>query len=397
VRKFLKRKVLQLVSSFNQGGSERQAVQLTRLLKESNRYEVGMACLDLSGVLLGEAQGLAIGEIPEYRLTSFYDRNMAAQLQRFAALLRGRGIDVLHTHDFYTNVFGMAAGAIARVPVRIASRRETTGWRTEKQKFVERMAYRLAHKIVANSEAVRKQLVKEKVRSEKIVTVYNGLDTARIRPMIHFKRSEFLASFKIPYSDQLQFVTIVANLHHPVKDHPTFLRAAARVRTGMPGARFIIAGEGKLTEAMRELVKELGLERETFFIGRAEQVAELLAATDVCVLSSKAEGFSNSILEYMAAARPVVVTDVGGAREAAIEKETGFIVPPGDPEAMASRIVELLSQPDLARAMGERGRERVEQEFSCRAQLERTENLYDKLLAPARSGEPQRVKSVALE
>jgi glycosyltransferase involved in cell wall biosynthesis len=393
----LKQKVLQLVSSFNQGGSERQAVQLTRLLKESNRYEVGMACLNLSGVLLDEAQGLEIGEIPEYRLTSFYDRNMAAQLRRFAALLRRRGIDVLHTHDFYTNVFGMAAGGIARVPVRIASRRETTGWRTEKQKFVERMAYRLAHKIVANSEAVRKQLVKEKVRSEKIVTVYNGLDTARIRPMLRFKRSEFLASFKIPYSDQLQFVTIVANLHHPVKDHPTFLRAAARVRAGVPGARFIIAGEGELTEAMRGLAKELGLERETFFIGRAEQVAELLAATDVCVLSSKAEGFSNSILEYMAAARPVVVTDVGGAREAAIDKETGFIVPPGDPEAMASRIVELLSQPDLARAMGERGRERVEQEFSCRSQLERTENLYDKLLAPARSGEPQRVKSVALE
>jgi glycosyltransferase involved in cell wall biosynthesis len=220
---------------------------------------------------------------------------------------------------------------------------------------------------------------------------------ARIRPASGLKRDEALASFGIPGGDGLRFVTIVANLRHPVKDHPTFLRAAARVRDCAPGARFIIAGEGELTEAMRELAKELGLERETFFIGRVERVAELLAASDVCVLSSKAEGFSNSILEYMAASRPVVVTDVGGAREAAIDKETGFIVPPGDPAAMASRIVELLSEPDLARAMGERGRERVEQVFSCRAQLERTENLYDELLAPARSREPQRVKGVALE
>ena len=393
----MKRKVLQLVSSFNQGGSERQAVQLTRLLKENGRYDVAMACLDLSGVLFDEAQRLEIGEIPEYKLTSFYDQNMVTQLRRFAAFLRKQGIEVLHTHDFYTNVFGMTAGAIARVPVRVASRRETTGWRTEKQKFVERLAYRLAHKIVANSEAVRGQLVKEGVSSEKIVTVYNGLDMARIKPTPGLKREEMLASFGLPCGDELQFVTIVANLRHPVKDHPTFLRAAARVLAAQPGARFIIAGEGELTARMRGLAKELGLERETFFIGRVERVADLLAASDVCVLSSKAEGFSNSILEYMAAARPVVVTDVGGAREAAIDKETGFIVPPGDPAAMASRLVELLSQPDLARAMGERGRERVEQEFSCRAQLERTENLYDELLAPDRSREIQRVKSVALE
>ncbi len=393
----MKRKVLQLVSSFNQGGSERQAVQLARLLKESGRYEVRLACLDLSGILLDEAQRLELGEIPEYRLTSFYDRNMATQLRRFATFLRREGIDALHTHDFYTNVFGLTAGAIARVPVRIASRRETTGWRTEKQKFVERLAYRLAHKIVANAEAVRDQLVKEGVNSEKIFTVYNGLDLARIKPSSGSKRGETLASFGLPCNDELQFVTIVANLRHPVKDHPTFLRAAARVHAARPGARFIIAGEGELTAGMRGLAKELGLERETFFIGRVGRVAELLAASDVCVLSSKAEGFSNSILEYMAAARPVVVTDVGGAREAAIDKETGFIVPPGDPTAMASRIVELLSQPDLARAMGERGRARVEQEFSCRAQLERTENLYDELLAPARSRQPQRVKSVALE
>jgi glycosyltransferase involved in cell wall biosynthesis len=393
----LKRKVLQLVSSFNQGGSERQAVQLARLLKESDRYGVRMACLDLNGVLLDEARRLEIGEIPEYKLTSFYDLNMVTQLRRFAAFLRRERIEVLHTHDFYTNVFGMMAGAIARVPVRVASRRETTGWRTEKQKVVERLAYRLAHRVVANAGAVRDQLVKEGVSSEKIATVYNGLDTARIKPMPALRRDETLASFGLPCGDQLQFVTIVANLRHPVKDHPTFLRAAALARAARPGARFIIAGEGELTAEMRGLANELGLEREAFFIGRVDRVAELLAVSDVCVLSSKAEGFSNSILEYMAAARPIVVTDVGGAREAAIDKESGFIVPPCDPPAMASRIVELLSRPDLARAMGERGRERVEQVFSCRAQLERTENLYDELLAPEAEKEsaPLRVLIVA--
>ena len=114
-------------------------------------------------------------------------------------------------------------------------------------------------------------------------------------------------------------------------------------------------------------------------------VAELLAASDVCVLSSRAEGFSNAILEYMAAARPVVATDVGGAREAIVEGETGHLVPAGDDERLAARVSALLRDPARAREMGERGRERVAQQFSCAAQLARTEALYERLLAPAQA------------
>jgi glycosyltransferase involved in cell wall biosynthesis len=112
-------------------------------------------------------------------------------------------------------------------------------------------------------------------------------------------------------------------------------------------------------------------------------VAELLSVSEVCVLSSKAEGFSNSILEYMAAARPVVVTDVGGAREVVIEGETGHLVPSGDDAAMAARLIGLMCEPEKARAMGAAGRRVVEEKFSCEAQLAQTEELYDGLLAKA--------------
>jgi glycosyltransferase involved in cell wall biosynthesis len=103
----------------------------------------------------------------------------------------------------------------------------------------------------------------------------------------------------------------------------------------------------------------------------------------VCDLSSRAEGFSNAILEYMAAARPVVATDVGGAGEAIVEGETGFLVPAGDDSAMAERIITLLREPERAQRMGRRGRQRVEHEFSCAAQLEKTLNLYERLLLSA--------------
>jgi glycosyltransferase involved in cell wall biosynthesis len=168
-----------------------------------------------------------------------------------------------------------------------------------------------------------------------------------------------------------------------------FLRAAARVHEAVPEAAFVIAGEGRLTNELRALADNLGIGRDTFFIGRCQRIAELLSVSNVCVLSSKAEGFSNSILEYMAAARPVVVTDVGGAREAVRDGETGYLVAAGDDEMMAARIIALLRKPRLAVEMGIKGRLIVEEKFSCETQLEQTAALYDRLLArPSESIEP---------
>ena len=362
-----------MIDSFEQGGSERQALQLVRQLHESGRCGVRLACLQNKGSLRGEADRLGLGEIPEYPLTSFYDRNFVTQLRRLARFLKENEIDVVHTHDFYTNIFGMTAAALARVRARIAYKGETDGFRTATQKRLERGAFRLAHRVVANSDAVRRQLISEGLPAGKVVRHYNGLDLKRVAVQSGATPNDILEMLGLP---ERRLVTIVANLQHPVKDHPTFLRAAARVRAEVPDAAFVIAGEGKLIEGLRELTAQLELEHDVFFIGRCEKVAELLSVSDVCALSSTAEGFSNSILEYMAAARPVVVTDVGGAREAVIEGETGYLVSAGDDQQMAERMIELLRDPKRARAMGERGKSIVEEKFSCERQLANTLDLY---------------------
>jgi glycosyltransferase involved in cell wall biosynthesis len=137
-----------------------------------------------------------------------------------------------------------------------------------------------------------------------------------------------------------------------------------------------------LKESLRTQAAALGLAPHAFFTGRCAHVPELLAVSAVCVLSSSGtEGFSNSIIEYMSAARPVVATDIGGAREAIVEGETGYIVPPGDERAMADRIISLLRDPERAEQMGERGLQVVKEKFSCAAQVERVESLYERLLA----------------
>ena len=370
-----------MIDSFCAAGSERQAAQLAESLYESSRYHVFVACMDQRGNLGKELNQIGFRDIPAFKLTSFYGYTAVNQLTRFARFLRERKIDIVHTHDFYTNVFGMAGSWLAGTPVRIASRRETAGCHTKAQKFVERRAYQISHAIVTNAEAVSRHLIDEGVRANKIVTIYNSLKHERVSP--RHGHEEIFKLLNLPPDCHCRFVTIVANLSNRVKDHPTFLRAARRVRLAVPEARFILAGSGSLMDETRALAKEYGLESDVFFIGRCEQVADLLSISDVCALSSVAEGFSNSILEYMGAGRPVVATNVGGAREAIIEGKTGYLAPPGDDEQMAARIIELLRNPDRARAMGRYGQQIVEQKFSPAAQLAQTEQLYDRLLARA--------------
>jgi glycosyltransferase involved in cell wall biosynthesis len=371
--------VLQLVQGFHQGGSERQAVQLTRLLLGSGHYRMHVACLNPTGGLRAEVERLCLPPIAEFPLTSFHDGNMLVQLRRFARFLRESAIDVVHTHDFYANIFGMTGAWLAGVPVRVASRRESAVKPALKRR-VECGAYRLAHAVVANCHEVGRQLRQEGVSGEKIVVIPNGLDALRVALPPGVDREEARARLALHDTRGRPLVTIVANLH-PVKDHETFLRAARRVHQEMPEAAFVLAGEGRLEASLRAQAAELGLEKDVKFLGPCRRIAELLAISDVCVLSSRAEGFSNAILEYMAAGRPVVATDVGGAREVMLEGETGYLVPSGNPAAMAERTLALLRDPDRARAFGERGRSIVTEGFSCAAQLARTEALYGRLLA----------------
>src|SRR5687768_4510138 len=176
----MKPRVLQLIDSFHQGGTERQAVQLTRMLHETGRYTVHVACLTDDGILRRDIEQLGIGPIHAFPTISFYHPSIGRQTARFVGLLRRLQIDLVHTHDFYTNILGMAAATLAGVRHRIASRRETDPGRTAAQRWVERRAFDAAHRVVVNADAIGAALVAHGVPAAKIRTVYNGLDPARL-------------------------------------------------------------------------------------------------------------------------------------------------------------------------------------------------------------------------
>jgi glycosyltransferase involved in cell wall biosynthesis len=297
----MKPRVLHLIDSFHQGGTERQAVQLTTLLHGTGRYTLHVACLNDSGVLRPEIDRLALGPISAFPMVSFRHPRTARQLVRFGRLLRALEIDVIHAHDFYTNIFGMAAATLAGVRARIASHRETGMGRTAAQRWVERRAFSAAHAVVVNADAIGADLVAHGVPAGKIHTIYNGIDPSRVQTTSSATRDDRLALLGIPRGAHRQFVTILANLWLALKDHPTFLRAARQVREAVPDTGFIVAGEGALREPLQRLVAELGIADCVYFTGRCQRVADLLAISDVCVLSSISEGFPNVVVEYMAA------------------------------------------------------------------------------------------------
>jgi glycosyltransferase involved in cell wall biosynthesis len=369
--------VLQLGHGFIEGGSERQLIQMVQLLRDSGVFEVQGAALRGGGVLRSEIERLQI-PVVDFPLTSFYNSSMVQQTRRFVSYLKQHNIKIVHSHDFYSNIFGMTGASLAGVRGRVASKRETTGTRSLAQRSAERGAFKLAHAVVANAGAVKEHLIGLGVPDKKIVVIYNGLDLARFN--LNGDAREALQRLDLEILRGRPVVTIVANFEYRVKDQPTLLRAAQRVKTEVPEAMFVIAGEGKFKAETERLAGELGLSETCLLIGRCASVPDLLAASDICVLSSQAEGFSNSILEYMAAGRAVVATNVGGASEAIVEGETGHLVNAGDDRAMAERLIALLRDPEKRRAMGISGRRRIEQCFSTENRLKSTIALYQRFL-----------------
>ena len=273
---------------------------------------------------------------------------------------------------------------MAGVPVRIASKRETSGLRSRAQLLTESVAFRLSDAVVVNAEAVRTYLLERGVAPAKPLVIYNAVNLARFPSHLECSAAQAMVRAQLTpalAASRPKFVTMVANMHHEVKGHRMLLSAMRRVCDRLPDAVLLLVGEGKRQETFRALARELGIADNVVFLGHRENVPELMRMSDVCVLSSIAEGFSNSILEYMASMKPVVATDVGGAREAITDAQTGYVVSSGDDVAMAERIILLLGDTAKAREMGQAGRKVIEEQFSRETLVSKTEQLYASLLA----------------
>ncbi len=212
------------------------------------------------------------------------------------------------------------------------------------------------------------------------IRVWNGIRPERVA----FSGEAIEIREPLGASGSAPVVCNIANIGHR-KGHDVLVGAMSMVRERLPQAQCWIAGsmehEPRTVEALRGAIEQHQLQKNVSLLGRRRDVPDLLHASDLFVLSSRQEGFPITILEAMAAGKPVIATDVGGCAEAVVDGETGLIVPPEDPEALAEAILSLLQDPGRAEAMGEAGRDRIQREFTVDRMVERHLELYQRLVA----------------
>ena len=225
-----------------------------------------------------------------------------------------------------------------------------------------------------NSKAVREDVIhRDHVRPSKLVLIYNGVDRAPFESALD-QRLQTRRGLGIGEQDKA--VIVVGNLI-PYKGHADLIEAAGKVIHHVPDVRFIIVGEDRgIRHDLEKKTDRMGMTEYIKFLGRRDDVPHLLAASDLSVLPSHEEGFSNVILESMAAGLPVVATSAGGNGEGVEDGVTGWLVPPKDPDALAEKIMDLLRDPDRARAWGKRGRKRVGDYFSVDRMVQSHLELY---------------------
>ena len=377
--------LLMFVNGFAMGGTERHVVNLGRALDRS-KFDVHLACFRRWGQLLEEIETSRL-PIWEYRIDSLHNCRTFREQLRFARDLRRHRIQIVHTYNFYPNVFALPAARLARAPRVIASIRDTGVYQTPMQKRVQRLACRLADCIVVNAEAVRRWLIEEGYEQKRIVVIRNGVDLSRFQGKGEGQRLR--QELGVP--PRAPIVAVVSRLHE-LKGLDDFLEAAAALSARHRDARFLIVGdrlalkdgavvkEGVYRSGLEDLARRLGIADRVVFTGFRLDVPELLQEVTVSVLPSLSEGLSNFLLESMAAGVPVVATRVGGSPEAVEDGETGILVPARDPATLARAIDAILSDSDLARRMGQAGKRRVAERFSLDGMARATERLYGSLL-----------------
>jgi glycosyltransferase involved in cell wall biosynthesis len=288
-------------------------------------------------------------------------------------LLRRERVDVLHSHKFGSNVWGVVIGRLARVPAVVAH--EHT-WSYEGQplrRFLDRrLIARHSDAFLAVSHEDRRRMIEvERIDPDDVTFVPNGIDEL---PPADGPRVR--AELGIGPEDPV--IGAVAVLR-PQKALQNLVEAAAALAPDHPGLRVLIAGDGPERQRLEPMIRERGLESTVTLLGQRGDVPDVLAALDVAVVSSDFEGTPLAVLEYMDAGLPVVATRVGGLPDLIEHGRHGLLVEPGDPSALAEAIGTLLRNPEQARELGALGRERRRAEFSIDQTVRTLERMYEEL------------------
>jgi peptidoglycan/xylan/chitin deacetylase (PgdA/CDA1 family) len=280
------------------------------------------------------------------------------------------------------NILSRVASYLAHTPVSISTAHIPLNLKSGKQAqnvfeklmvpyylVMDNLTSLFNQKVIAVSHAVKRDLLEQGVDPKKIVVVQNGIDSN------HGRGNDQGTQGKLKHNGKSPIVGTITRLS-PQKDIPTFLKMAALVIKDEPKAQFPIVGDGEKRKELQDLAEKLGLGNHVRFLGYRKDVPDLLKTFDIFALSSLWEGLPIVILEAMAAEKPVVATAVDGVVEVVEHDKTGLLVEPQRPDLLAKSVIELIRNPNRAKGMGKRGRERLKGYFSINRVINTVEQIY---------------------
>lgn len=363
-----------MIDRLKMAGTETQLVALIRNL-DRTRVQPFLCLLD---GMSDESRAMEPEDCPVLRLgiLSIHHPSTVGRSIRLAQFLRGNRIDVMQVYVHDSTYLGVLVARFSGIRFVIRTRNNLGHDLTPTRRWLNRLYKHFVTATVANSEPCRQSILTDEGPSPgPILVLENGVDLAR-----------FPLNPPRPCSTHRgggrRRVGVVANLRH-VKGLDLLVKAAALLRDTHPDLVFEVAGEGEFRPMLERMVSELALENRFLMPGTSSDIPGFLSGLDVAVLCSRSEGMPNALLEYMAAGKPIVATVVGPVTDLIEDGVHGLVVPPDDPLQLASAINRLLTDPGLAKTLGEAARRQVCERYSRQAMVQRFEDFYQRLVNPS--------------
>jgi glycosyltransferase involved in cell wall biosynthesis len=378
-------KVLHLITRLVVGGAQENTLLTAQLLDKAD-WEVTIVSgpqTGSEGSLLETVRALGIPLVVEPSLVrEVHPLKDFLALFRLARLIREGGYTIVHTHSSKAGIVGRWAAKLARAPLIIHT---VHGWGHHDHQhplvrayyiWLERLTLPITDKLIVVSPLNIEKGVSDGIgQPDDYLVIRSGIELERFgHPQT--PRDVTRTAWKIPVAAPV--VGTVTRLS-PQKGPLDFVRAAALILQAQPACYFLLVGEGPMHDEVVTLAGQLGIGHRLVLTGLRRDVPELMAAFDLFVLSSLWEGLPRVLPQAMATGLPIVATATDGSAEAIVDGVNGFLVPPGDPAALAQQVITLLNEPTLAQQMGAAGQQRVA-EFDVRRMVEQIAQLYEKLL-----------------
>lgn len=283
---------------------------------------------------------------------------------------------LIHAFSLEAAQPGIIAARLANIPIVVSVLNSGPFVREDK------LVFSLVDATIVNAYSILRDIRAAGLKHTEVHVIPLGIDTARF---VAATGQGIRAEFQLATSDPL--IGMVGNIEHR-KGYDILIRAASDLVRAYPHVKFLLVGAdnsegGSETRRLQQMIGDLGLTQHFIFMGARPDVPAVLAAIDIFVLCSRAEGLSVAMVEAMAAGKPVIVTPVGGTAEAVQHGFNGLLIPPEDPAALADGLHDLLADPERARQMGHAGRDLVIQRFDAEACVRQTEAVYRQLLTSA--------------